>query len=146
MKFTLLTTLTLLLSPFFSQGQSLKGSLKVVIENAEEDELLGAQVALYQGEKLINGAVTDPLGSAVVPDLEPGLYQMEIHSIGFVTEQRVVQVYAKITTSIVLSLKISEFDIPICYIGGCGREPLFKGLFGEMPSFETEEILKMPVR
>ena len=127
-------------------SQVFQGSLKVVIENAEEDEIIGAQVAVYQGEKLITSGVTDPFGLVLISAIDPGTYTVEVISVGFNTKQHIVEIRSNIISTIGVRLEMAERDWNLCDFHCCGREPLFKGSFGELSSFNTDDILKMPVR
>ena len=59
------------------------GTLKVVIKNAEEDDVIAAHVIVYDGDHLVSGAATDVYGLAFVPNLAPGTYRVEISHVGF---------------------------------------------------------------
>ena len=61
--------LLLLLSAFVAQAQVQQGNLKVTITNAEADDIFNAQVAIYDGENLITGGVTDPFGLVLIPSI-----------------------------------------------------------------------------
>lgn len=163
MKKTLLTSLVLCLCSQVALCQVQQGALKVMIENADEDGIIGAQVAVYQGEKLMTGGATDPFGLAFIPSIVAGEYLVEVSSIGFGRERRVVQIHTNNITSISFRLEptYSDYAFDCC---GCPRRPKEKKpskprkiiasnawsvlhpTFGFNTNWQTEEILKMPVR
>lgn len=94
-----------------SKGQQCVGSLKVIIENAEDDGIVVAQMAVYRGEKLVTGGAPDRFGLVDIPTIAPGLYQIEISCIGFESAKRTIHIEPELTTTIGLSL-IQEPNAP----------------------------------
>lgn len=71
----------MLLIPSLVFCQSNKGGLKVFIENAEEDDLIGATVQVMDGERQLAGGVTNFSGFVYIPLIEAGTYVVLIRHI-----------------------------------------------------------------
>lgn len=136
----------LLLSSFVAQAQVQQGSLKVIIANAEDEGVIGAQVAIYDGETLIKGGVTDPFGLVQIPGIDPGSYDVEISYVGYKTIRKEnVIISSNNIRSIEVSMQVSVIEGTEVVIE-IAREPLIKESFGGLDSRSTEEIGKLPVR
>lgn len=70
------------------------GSLKVVIDNAEEYEITLAHVMVYQGDKFIQGATPDKFGLCFIAGLDPGVYETRISHVGFETISKKVTIHS----------------------------------------------------
>lgn len=142
MKKILTSLLNILFLTTIVYAQNSTGTLKVVIENAEEEEIIGAQVVVFQVEKLMSRAVTDPFGVALISSLNPGYCDIQIRYLGFNSiRNKVVEVKPNDTAMVLASLK--PHPLQECW---AIRRPLFPGKYGELSSWSTEEILRMPVR
>jgi len=67
--------------PVIAFGQASKGGLKVFIENAQEDDIIGATVQVMDGERQVTGGVTDFEGFLYIPNIEAGTYTVVIRHI-----------------------------------------------------------------
>lgn len=70
------------------------GSLKVVIDNAEEYEITLAHVIVYQGDKFIQGATPDKFGLCFIAGLDPGAYETRISHVGFETISKKLTIHS----------------------------------------------------
>jgi hypothetical protein len=72
--------------PEFSFGQSISGDLVVTVVDSSEAIVSGAKLALIEVETKVRlESLTDSLGAALLQQLKPGLYQLEVASPGFQT-------------------------------------------------------------
>lgn len=75
------TIFFLFLSVTIASAQASKGGLKVFIENAVTDEIIGATVQVMDGERQVTGGVTDFNGFVYLPNIEAGTYTVIIRHI-----------------------------------------------------------------
>lgn len=130
-------------SPLFAQSTG--GTLEVLIENAEEDEIYGAEVCVYIHERLVTKGFTDPSGFSLVPALSPGEYLVEIRCVGYYPLIFMVEVSSNQTTNIRTSL-VPAIECLWTITTETIQKPLTEGIYGGITSWSTEEILKMPIR
>lgn len=144
MKHLALTVLALLLFSQPVKAQS-SGSLKVLIQNAYKDGIIGAQVAVYQGEKLVTRGFTDPLGLVCILNIGPGTYAIEVFSHGFIAERRAVEIHCNQISEIQLKLLVNKSDQTNSVVIDYCPEPIM-AKYGGTLLFSSHEILRMPVR
>lgn len=138
--------LLLLFSTFVAQAQVQQGTLKVIIANADEAGIIGAQVAIYDGGSLVTGGATDVFGLVSISAIATGTYDVEIKSIGFNTIRKEnVVISSNNIRSIEVTMKESVTEIDEIVIS-VDREPLIKESFGGLDSRNTEDIGRLPVR
>jgi len=124
---------------FEPQEDVFNNGLKVFIENAEQDDIIGATVQVMDGDRQVTGGVTDFMGFLYLPNIDPGAYVVIIRHINVGTAK--FQVTIKENQIYELREKIETGNVLIeCFIGH--SEPIFEDPY--MTSYRTEDILRSP--
>lgn len=124
----------------FQDLSQLKGGLKVFIENAEKDDIIGATVQVMDGERPVAGGITDFMGFVYLPNIEAGTYTIVIRHV------RIVETKFEIVIEENQDYELRETLEMGGPIIGCrlGRpEPIFGG-DPFLIWFTTEDILRNP--
>lgn len=92
-------------------SSSLQGSLTVHIENAVEEDIIGATALVLQGEKQITGGVIDISGFLHLSGIEPGAYQVVVSGVNTGRQEFEVTIASDSTSAIVFRANtITELD------------------------------------
>ncbi|MBI1184281.1 TonB-dependent receptor [bacterium] len=135
----------LLISALSAKAQVQMGTIKVEVQDENGDGILGANVAVYIGEKFIKGDATDPFGLTSISGLEPGTYTVKVTFVGYKTYVEPVDVTANGIASMLIKMDPSFEEIPEVVIVE-KKEPIIKDAYGGTSSKNTEEIGRLPVR
>ncbi len=138
---TLLLILTLISCKSTLLAQSTGEISGVIYDSLSGEEIPGANVYVeVDGEKI--GGTTDINGCFTIKSLKPGLYDVKVSFIGYVTQTVVdIKVFANQVTSL-YDIKLIEDTLP----KGCYGGPLFQNK--NASKFETsgQEIHNLPYR
>lgn len=140
-----LFTLILLIVPFALFAQVSTGTIKVHVIDENGDDFLGANVAVYQGDKFIKGNASDPFGLATITNLEPGEYILKVSFVGYEYAEAKFKISAVNITYLEIELEPAKEELTKCCFGCDFGPPMLEPYGGNTP-IRTESIIKMPVR
>lgn len=114
-----------------------RGGLKVFIENAEEDDIIGATVQVLNDGKQVTGGVTDFTGFVYLPNIDEGVYDVVIRHIGSITDTLPVSIRKN---------KIHELRMQLQLIDWKSQDQMVHLDFNEDTFKTTDDILRLPAR
>ena len=142
---------TLIIAILFSQfaiGQvdsiSIKGK---IIDKANKQPLMFANVVIYEtGSKMsLIGTETDLDGNYTIPNLESGLYNINISYVGYL-EKNVTNIKVSNDTTVVQNVELSEEELNWNDWFNC-REPMIRhDNFTRGRVFTAEDLEKSPIK
>ncbi|MFY0673606.1 MAG: TonB-dependent receptor [Bacteroidia bacterium] len=139
------TLLFLLLSAFSLNAQVQTGTVKVHVVDENGEDFLGANVAIYEGEKFIKGNSTDPFGLATIANIEPGTYSVKISFVGYAPyTQNNVTVGSNNIRSLEVEMQVESEELNEVIV--VAEKPMIDEAYGGMNTKNTEEIGRLPVR
>lgn len=126
--------------PALSFSQASKGSLKVFIENAQEDDIIGATVQVMDGERQVTGGVTDFEGFLFIPNIEAGTYTVVIRNVNFGEAKFQVTIKSNSIYELKEKIPVSSMCPGCCFF--IKREPLLSGPF--VTTYESDDVINSP--
>lgn len=102
---TILLTV-LLCTVQYCPAQTLMGGLKVFIENAEKDDIIGATVRIMKGKSQVTGGVTDFTGFLYLSNIEAGRYQALIRHSYSGTDSLEIEIEENRISELRIQLKV----------------------------------------
>jgi iron complex outermembrane receptor protein len=140
-----LVILFFILLPFFGLTQITTGTLKVHVVDENGEDILGANVLVYQVSKFIKGNASDPFGLATITNLEPGEYILKVSFVGYEYAEAKFKISAVNITYLEIELEPAKEELTKCCFG-CDFGPQMLEPYGGNTPIRTESIIKMPVR
>lgn len=114
-----------------------RGGLKVFIENAEEDDIIGATVQVLDDGKQVTGGVTDFTGFVYLPKIDEGAYDVVIRHIGTITDTLPVSIRKNIIHELRMHLQLIDWK---------SQDQMVHLDFNEDTFKTTDDILRLPHR
>jgi hypothetical protein len=134
MKNLLLFLFIITFSSSFAQVST--GTLRVHVIDEHGEEILGATVVLNEGERFIKGTSTDPFGMAIISNIEPGEYKVEVRYIGYESVKREVTIASNNIKTI--ECKLSESSVELEEVVVISRRPILESAYGITSTYRSE--------
>jgi len=114
-----------------------RGGIKVFIENAEEDDIIGATVQVMDGERQVTGGVTDFEGFLYLPNIDAGRYNVVIRHIMTIPDTLPIRVKENEIFELKIHLELGD--------EGSQSLPILLSSDTEIAK-TTDDVLRLPVR
>lgn len=113
--FLLFLFAVLLTNSLLGQGVStLRGSLRVVVNDSQEKVIPGASCLLTQNRRVVEGSHTDLTGTVVFGGLAAGLYELTVEKSGFATyKNKDIGIEADKPNELVVVLQVSSVSAEV---------------------------------
>jgi hypothetical protein len=124
----------------FVLSQTETGTLKVIVTDENGEDILGANISVYQNNAFVKGNFSDPFGLATIAFLEPGVYTLKTSFVGYATVSQEFSIASNNVTTLNIKMQVQTEELNEIVL--VEKKPLISEPYGGM----TTKASKVPTR